>query len=76
MREMGLKCKTLKKFLVTTDSKHNEPVAPNLLNRKLDVNKPNTVWTSDITYLGIDARFLCQEFIGSVVLKKVEKLCC
>ena len=53
MREMGLKCKTLKKFVITTDSKHNEPVAPNLLNRKFNVNAPNTVWATDITYLKV-----------------------
>ncbi len=53
MREMDLKCKTLKKFVVTTDSKHNEQVAPNLLNREFDVKTPNTVWVSDITYLKI-----------------------
>ena len=53
MRDMNLKCKTLKKFVVTTDSKHNEPVAPNLLNREFDVEAPNTVWVTDITYLKI-----------------------
>jgi len=39
---MGLKCKTLKKYVATTDSKHNVPVAPKLLNRKFDGKKPNT----------------------------------
>jgi len=53
MREMGLKCKTLKKFVITTDSKHNEPVAPNLLNREFNVKAPNTVWATDITYLKV-----------------------
>ncbi len=53
MRKMGLKCKTLKKWVVTTNSNHNEPVAPNLLNRKFDVKMPNTVWVSDITYLKV-----------------------
>ncbi len=51
MRAMGLRCKTTKKFVVTTDSKHNEPIAPNILNRQFSVAKPNTVWVSDITYL-------------------------
>jgi len=53
MRQMNLKCKTVKKFVVTTDSRHNEPVAPNLLNRKFDVKTPNTAWVSDITYLKV-----------------------
>jgi putative transposase len=53
MREMNLKSKTVKKFVVTTDSRHNEPVAPNLLNREFDVKEPNTVWVSDITYIKI-----------------------
>ena len=57
MREMDLKCKTVKKYVVTTDSKHNEPVAPNLLNRKFNVNTPDTVWVSDITYLRIGSRW-------------------
>ena len=30
MREMGIRSKTIKKYVATTDSKHNEPVAPNL----------------------------------------------
>ncbi len=57
MREMKLKCKTIKKFVVTTDSNHNEPVAPNLLNREFNVKVPNAVWVSDITYLRIGRKW-------------------
>jgi putative transposase len=57
MRKMKLKCKTIKKFVVTTDSNHNESVAPNLLNRKFNVKVPNTVWVSDITYLRIGRKW-------------------
>lgn len=57
MRKMGLKCRATKKFVVTTDSKHNYPVAPNLLNRNFSVSAPDIVWVSDITYLKIGRRW-------------------
>jgi putative transposase len=40
-----------KKFKATTDSKHNFPVAPNLLNRQFEVKEPDSVYVSDITYI-------------------------
>ena len=57
MKEMGLRCKTVKKFVVTTDSKHSEPVAPNLLDRQFSVSTPDTVYVSDITYLKVGRRW-------------------
>lgn len=51
MRELGLKAKASKRYKVTTDSRHSFPIALNLLDRKFNVNKPNTVWTTDITYV-------------------------
>ncbi|NOY87313.1 MAG: hypothetical protein GXP52_08445 [Deltaproteobacteria bacterium] len=39
------------KFKATTDSKHDLPVAPNLLERRFDVGEPDRVWVSDITYV-------------------------
>ena len=57
MKEMGLKCRTVKKFVVTTDSKHKEPVSQNLLDRQFTVPTPDTVWVGDITYLKIGRKW-------------------
>ena len=51
MRRMGIRAKTARKFKVTTDSNHREPIAPNLLAQDFFVDAPNKVWTSDITYV-------------------------
>jgi len=51
MKKAGVSVKHRKKFRITTDSKHNLPVAPNLLDRNFQVEQPDTVWCSDITYL-------------------------
>ena len=40
-----------KRFVVTTDSDHEMPVAENLLARTFEVQTPDTRWTADITYL-------------------------
>ena len=57
MRQMGLRCLAVKKFVVTTDSKHNEPVAPNLLDRNFTTSSPDRVWVTDITYLKIGRKW-------------------
>jgi transposase InsO family protein len=51
MRENGIKAKHKRRFKVTTDSKHDLPIAPNLLERNFTPDAPNRIWTSDITYL-------------------------
>jgi putative transposase len=51
MKQHGIRGRTKRRFKATTDSKHNLPVAPNLLGRQFTVNSPNRVWTGDITYL-------------------------
>ena len=51
MRNNGIVGKAKKKFKATTNSKHNLPVAENLLKQNFAAQKPNTVWVSDITYI-------------------------
>jgi transposase InsO family protein len=58
MREAGLHSRTKKKFKATTNSKHNLPVAPNLLNQDFTVNAPDSAWVGDITYIPTDEGWL------------------
>jgi len=51
MKVLQLKVKQKRKFKVTTDSKHNFPVARNVLNREFSPSAPNQAWGTDITYL-------------------------
>ena len=48
MKKAGVSVKRRKKFKRTTDSNHQHPVAPNLLNRQFDVERPDAVWCADI----------------------------
>jgi transposase InsO family protein len=40
-KKLGLRCKQIKKFKATTDSKHTLPVAENLLERDFNARTPN-----------------------------------
>ncbi len=51
MQQNGIRSKVKKRFITTTDSKHSLPIAPNLLDQQFQVAQPNTVWTTDITYI-------------------------
>jgi len=51
MRQSGIVAVQRRRFRVTTNSKHNYPVWPNVLNRDFSVSEPNKVWVSDITYV-------------------------
>ncbi len=54
MREDGLVARRRRRFVRTTDSRHNHPIAPNLLDRQFGVEQvagPNRVWVSDLTYV-------------------------
>ena len=42
----GIGCTHKKKFRVTTDSKHQLPIAENLLNRQFKPAAPNRVWVA------------------------------
>lgn len=68
MQELELRSCVSKKFKVqTTDSDHDLPIAPNILDQKFKIDKPNKVWVTDITYIP------CRE--GRLYLASVLDLC-
>jgi transposase InsO family protein len=61
MKQHGIEVKTRKRFKATTNSKHNLPVAENLLDRKFspdEIHEKNRVFAGDITYIATDEGWL------------------
>ena len=71
MKKANVEVKQKKRFRVTTDSKHNYPVAPNLLDRQFDIETPNTAWGGDITYLWTDEGWLYLAVIIDLFSRRV-----
>lgn len=51
MREVGLQGLPKRRFKRTTDSKHTEAVAPNLLARDFAPDAADRAWAADVTYI-------------------------
>ena len=71
MRESGLRGKVRRRHCVTTDSKHSDPIAPNNVERRFDVEEPNRVWAGDVTYLRTTEGWLYLAVIHDICSRKV-----
>jgi putative transposase len=58
MRENGFRTRRRRRFRKTTDSKHNLPVAENLLARNFHTEKPDQAWVADISYVWTEEGWL------------------
>lgn len=58
MQRHGIRAKGKRRFVVTTDSAHRLPVAPDLVQRRFRPDAPNRIWTGDITYIATDEGWL------------------
>lgn len=71
MRAADMRAKRKKNFKSTTDSKHNYPVAPNLLNQNFSVTRPGEVLVSDITYVRTNSGWLYLTVIIDLYDRKI-----
>lgn len=58
MKLHGIKARGKRRYKVTTDSNHDLPISPNVLNREFTVAQPDKVWVGDITYIATDEGWL------------------
>ena len=58
MRSAGIRVTPPRRFVVTTDSTHDLPVAPDLLQQDFSAPAPDQRWVTDITYIPTHAGWL------------------
>jgi putative transposase len=58
MAELGLCGRHKRRFVKTTDSNHDEPIAANRLHRDFTATRPDQKWLADITYLRLTEGWL------------------
>jgi transposase InsO family protein len=58
MQRHGIRARGKRRFKLTTDSGHDLPISPNLLDRRFTVAEPDKVWAGDITYVATDEGWL------------------
>ena len=71
MRQYGLRPVWRRKFVHTTDSKHELPVSPNVLNRQFNPTRPNQAWVADITYIRTRSGWLYLAVVVDLFARKV-----
>ncbi len=71
MREADVQVRHRKKFKVTTNSNHKQPVFDNLLGRQFDVPQVNQVYASDVTYIWTQQGWLYLAVVIDLSSRKV-----
>jgi transposase InsO family protein len=71
MQAKGMRAKMKRKFKVTTNSNHQQPIHDNLLNRDFNALAPNERWVSDITYIHTKEGWLYLAVIMDLYSRKI-----
>lgn len=71
MKRLNLKGIQSRKFKHTTNSRHNLPIMPNLLEQDFDADYANQAWVGDITYIRVKQHWLYLAVILDLYSRKV-----
>ena len=72
MRHHGIRGLAGRRFKpCTTDSRHDLPIAPNLLKQAFAATAPNTVWLADITYITTGEGWLYLAAVLDLATRKI-----
>lgn len=71
MRQNGISARRKRRWCRTTDSRHGLPVAPNDLNRNFKAEEPNSVWVTDITYIGTQEGWLYLAVVEDLFSRRI-----
>ena len=71
MKDLNLKVKMKRRYKNTTDSNHNLPIAPNLLNRDFYASNPDEKYVGDITYISTGEGWLYLATVIDLYSRKV-----
>ena len=75
MQQHGIRARAKRRFKATTDSRHNLPIAPNLLERQFDVANPDQVWAGDITYIPSEQGWLYLAVVIDLCSRRIVGWC-
>lgn len=70
MKQQGLGIKRKRRSIRTTDSRHGEPIFPNLYRNQIP-DEPDRVWVADITYIRVEVGFVYLAVILDACSRKV-----
>jgi hypothetical protein len=83
MRQHGLQSRLRRRFrVVTTDSRHAYPVAPNVLARDFEASAPDRKWLVDMTFVATDEGWLYlalvldlfgRKFVGWAMSERIDE---
>jgi putative transposase len=72
MREMGLSARRKSHRVPrTTDSRHDLPIASNLLERNFGALRPDAVWLADISYIATDEGWLYLAAVKDLATRQI-----